>query len=87
MRRAKRIVFALRAFGEAGKSATLPQRTDTITSSGYDLVWIGLMSNVPDQPVFGRVEHIVQSDRKLDHPKTGAQVTAGVGHGVDCFGA
>src|SRR5437764_10857938 len=55
MRGAERVVFALGAFGEAGKSAALPQCADAIAPSGEDLVRIGLMSHVPDQTVFGSV--------------------------------
>ncbi len=77
MRGAERVVFALGAFGEAGKSAALPQCADAIAPSGEDLVRIGLMSHVPDQTVFGSVEDVMQRDRQLDNAKSGAEMPAG----------
>src|SRR5437660_10568555 len=77
MRRAERVVFALGAFGEAGKSAALPQCPDAIASSGEDLVRIGLMYHVPDQTVFGSVVDVMQRDRQLDNAKSGAEMPAG----------
>jgi hypothetical protein len=41
------------------------------------------MTNVPDELVPGRVEHVVQRDRQLDHAKAGADVTPGLRTGVD----
>ena len=38
-----------------------------------NLVRIGLMADVPDQTVLGRVEHVMERDRQLDHPEPGAQ--------------
>ena len=73
MRGAERVVFALGALGEAGKAAALAQRADAVAPAGQDLVRIGLMADVPDQPVLGRVEHVVQRDRQLDHAETGAE--------------
>ena len=51
MRRAERVVFALRAPGEAGQPAALAQRADAVAPAGEDLVRIGLVADVPDQPV------------------------------------
>ena len=51
MRGAERVVFALGALGEAGQAAALAQRADAVAPAGEDLVRIGLMADVPDQPV------------------------------------
>ena len=51
MRGAERIVFALGALGEAGQAAALPQRADAVAAAGEDLVRIGLVADVPDQPI------------------------------------
>ena len=45
----------------------MPQRADAVAAAGEDLVRIGLMADVPDQPVVRRVEHVVQGDRQFDH--------------------
>jgi hypothetical protein len=50
---AERVVFALRALGEAGQAAALAQRADAVAPSGQNLVRIGLVADVPDQPVVG----------------------------------
>ncbi len=83
MRGAERIVFALGALGEAGKAVALAQRADAIAASGENLVRIGLMADVPDQPVGGRIENIMQRHGELDHAEAGAEMAAGDGDSVD----
>ncbi len=51
MRGAERIVFALGALGETGQSAAHAQGADAVAAIGEDLVRIGLVADVPDQPV------------------------------------
>ncbi len=51
MRGAERVVFALGALGEAGEAAALAQGADAVAAAGQDLVRIGLVADVPDQPV------------------------------------
>ena len=87
MRGAERVVFALRALGEAGEAAALAQRTDARAPAGEDLVRIGLMADVPDQPVARRVEHVVQCNRQLDDAEAGAEMAAGHRHRADRLGA
>ena len=83
MSRAERVVFALRALGEAGKSAALSQRPDAVAPAGQNLVRIGLVADVPDQAVLGRVEDVMQGNRQLDHPEPGAEMAAGDRDRVD----
>ena len=80
---AERVVFALGALGEAGEPAALAQRADAVAAAGEDLVRIGLVADVPDQPVGRRVEDVMQRHRQLDHAEAGAKMTAGDGDGVD----
>ena len=86
MRGAERVVLALRPLGEAGQAAALPQRADAVAASGQDLVRIGLMADVPDQPVARGVEDIVQRHRQLDHAQPGAQMAAGHRDRIDRLG-
>ena len=44
---------------------------------------IGLVADVPDQPVGRRIEHVMQRDRQFDHAKTRAEMAAGDGDGID----
>ena len=74
---AEAVVFAFGALGEAGQAAALAQRADAVAPAGQDLVRIGLMADIPDQPVARRVEQVVQRDRQLDHAEPGPQMTAG----------
>ena len=87
MRGAERVVFALGALGEAGQAAALAQRADAVAPAGEDLVRIGLVADVPDQPVARRVEDVVQRDGQLDHAEPGAQMAAGHRDRVDRLGA
>ena len=76
MRGAERIVFALGALGEAGQAAALAQGADALAPAGQDLVRVGLVADVPDQPVARRLEHAVQGNRQLDHAEPGAEMAA-----------
>ena len=85
MRGAERVVFALAALGEAGQSAALAQGADAVAAAGQDLVRIGLVADVPDQPVARGVEHVVQGNGQLDDAEAGAEMAACHRHGVDGF--
>ena len=76
MRGAERVVFALRALGEARQAFGLAQRADAVAAAAENLVRIGLVADVPDDPVGGRVEHVMQRDRQLDDAKARAQMPA-----------
>ena len=84
---AEGVVFALRALGEAREAAALAQRADALAPAGQDLVRIGLMADVPDDPVARRVEHIVQRDRQLDDAEARAEMAAGHRNRADGLGA
>ena len=83
MRRPERVVFALRPLGKARQPAALPQRADAVAPAGQNLVRIGLVPDVPDQPVRRRVEHVVQRHRQFHHAQTRAQMPAGHRHRID----
>ena len=87
MRGAERVVDALAAPGEAGQAARLAQGADAVAPAGQDLVRIGLVADVPDQPVARRVEHVVQRHGQLDHAEPGAEMAAGDRDRVDRLGA
>ena len=80
---AERVVFALGALGEAGEPAAHAQRADAVAPAGQDLVRIGLVADVPDQAVVGRVEHVMERDGELDHAEPGAEMAAGDRDRVD----
>ena len=47
--------------GEAGQAAAPAQGPDPVAPSGEYLVRIGLVTDIPDQPIVRRVEHIMQA--------------------------
>ena len=85
--RAERVVFAFGPLGEARQTAALAQGADAVAPAGEDLVRIGLVADVPDQDVLGRLIDMVQRHRQLDHPQACAQMAAGLRDGVDGLGA
>ncbi len=84
---AERVVFALGALGEARQAAALAQRADAVAPPGQNLVRIGLMPDVPDQPVARRVEDIVQRHGEFDDAEARAEMPAGHRDGADRLGA
>ncbi len=72
-----------RAPGEAGQPAGLAQRADAVAPAGEDLVRVGLVADVPDQPVARGVEHRVQRHGQLHHAQVRTQVPARDRHRVD----
>ena len=83
---AEGVVGALAAPREAGEALGLTQGADALASAREDLVGIGLVADIPDQPIIRRIEDIVQRDRQLDHAQTRAQMPARDRDGVDHLG-
>ena len=76
MGRSERVVFAFRALGETAQACALPQSSDPIAPTGQDLVRVGLVTDVPDDAIFRRVENIVECDRQFHNAEAGSEVTA-----------
>ena len=83
MRRAEGVIFALRALRKAVETSGLADGPDSVAPARQDLVGIGLVADVPNEAVLGRVEDVVQRDRELDDAQPGTEMSPGVGHGVD----
>ena len=82
MRGAKGVVLALAAQRKTADAAGLAQAAHALAPAGQNFVRIGLMADVPDDAVLGRVEDIVQREGQLDRAEVGAQMTAGARHAV-----
>ncbi len=80
MRRAERVVFALRAARKPGRPVRHAQPAHPRAPAGQDLVRIGLVPDVPDDPVVRGVEHVMQRDRELDRAEVGRQVASRLRH-------
>ena len=78
VRRAEGIIFALGALGEAGKTASCAQSPNPVPPPGQNLVRIALMPDIPDQPVFGRVENIMDGRRQLHDAQTCSQMATSI---------
>ena len=83
MRGAERVVVAFGALGESGQAAAGAQRADAVAPAGQDLVRIGLMADVPDQPVARGIEDVVDGRGQLDHAETGTEMPPRHRHRVD----
>src|SRR6266540_859310 len=77
------VVRALAAGGVARQPAERPQVLELGLPPGEQLVDVGLMTGVPDDPVGRGVEHAVQGDGELDDTEVRPQVPAGRGDRPD----
>ena len=91
MRRPERVVFALSPLGEPRQAAAPAQGSDAVAAPGEDLVRIGLVADVPDQPVARRVEDVMDGGGELDDAEPGAKMAArnikirGIYEGYDTY--
>ena len=83
MRRAERVVGALRALGEARQPAALAQGADALAPAGQDLVRIGLMAHIPDHTVSGGIEDIMKGDGEFYNAQPRAKMSACHGYSVN----
>ena len=65
---------------EAADAIELSQRREAVEPPGQELVRVGLVSRVPDDPIARRFEQTVQDDGQLDDAEGRAEVSAGARH-------
>ena len=80
---AEGVVLAFAALGEAAEAFVEPIGVEQFTPSGEDLVPVGLVPNVPNELVVGRIEDVMQRHGELHHTKAGAEVAALYAHHID----
>src|SRR4029077_5475610 len=80
---AEGVVFALGAAWEGRESAVLLDGVQPIPTPGEYLVGVGLMADVPDEPVARGVEDVVQSDRQLHGAEAGGEMPAAGADALD----
>ena len=68
---------------EATDAIELAQRAEPFEATGQQLVRVGLMAGVPDDPVTRRLEQPMERDRELDDPERRPEMPARLGHGRD----
>ena len=79
---AEGVVLAFGAFQEAGQSAFSADRRKFIAAARENFVNIALMSDVPDDAVFGGVVDVVQRSSEFDDAQRRGQVPADSVDGV-----
>src|SRR3569833_3212488 len=77
---AKRIVGAFLAVGEACETTGLAQRSNSVTTTSQDLMWISLMADVPNQTIVRRVEDPMQGYGEFDDSEARTKMAAGHRH-------
>ena len=80
---AELVVLALAALEEARDAAGLAQRGEAVVAAGQQLPGVGLVTDVPEHLVGGRVELVQQRDGELHHAEAGADVPAGLRAALD----
>ena len=63
------VILTFRPFGEAADAFVLTEGMKFIASAGQKFVGIGLMADIPDQFVVGRIKDIVQGNGQFDHAR------------------
>jgi hypothetical protein len=69
-----------RVTGEPAKAA---QGREVVPSSRDQLVDVGLVPDVPDDPITGAVECTMQGESEFDHSQIGAEMASGASNLVD----
>jgi hypothetical protein len=77
------VVLALDPAQEAARAVCLLDPSKRIAASREHLVGIRLVTDIPDQPIARRVEHVVQSDRQLDAPEASGKVPPDLRGNID----
>jgi hypothetical protein len=83
----KGVVLALGARRERRQPVVLFDRAQQIAAAGQHLMRVGLMADIPNQPVMRGIEHVMQCDRQLDGAEPGGEVATHLAHGMDQIAA
>src|SRR5690606_32910752 len=63
---------------EGREAVLLAQGSHLLAAAGENLVRIGLVPHIPEQPVFRGLVDVVQGNGKLDHAEPSTEVPAGL---------
>ena len=77
------IVFGLAPPQEPADAAVLADRPHLLAPAGQHLVDVGLVADVPDDCVTGRVKNVVEAEGELDDAQVQGEMAAGLGDGAD----
>ena len=74
---AERVIGTFHPAGKSGNTVFAAQSPHAHTAFGQNLMRIGLMAYIPDQPIFRRVEGIVQGDSQFHRAEVGGEMATG----------
>ena len=74
----KGVAWTLGRLREAGNAAERAQRSKGVSAPGQDLMHIGLVSDVEQQPILRGIEHALDRDGQLDDAEIGREMPAGL---------
>jgi hypothetical protein len=57
-----------------------------VKPAGQDLVWIGLVANVPDNTIMRGIEDVMERNGQFDNAKSRAEMSTGGRNRIDQFG-
>ena len=77
------IVDTLATLGKTSDTSLAAQGVHASATTGQNLVRIGLMTDIPDQPIIGGIKDVMQGDGQFHRTQIGGKVAAGPGHGLD----
>ena len=83
MANTKGVVGALFALGKTGQAVVLAQCRHLLTAAGKNFVRVALVTHVPHQPIFRRVEDVVQGDGQFDRAQPCREMAASVADRLD----
>jgi hypothetical protein len=75
---ADHVVRRLAPVREPRQASVLPDRAEAVAASREQLVRVALVAHVPDDLVFGALQHAVQGHGELHRPQAGGEVAAGL---------
>ncbi len=77
------VVLGLEDRAERRQPVVLADRRQALAAAGEDLVGVGLVADVPEDLVAGRVEQAVERDGELAGAEVGAEMAADLADRVD----
>jgi len=72
-------------FRESADTSVCPQGVKPVSSPGNQLVGICLMTHIPDDLIFRRIEHIMERNGQFNNAQAGRKVSSGIGYSFNDF--
>ena len=74
------VEFTFTPVRKGGQAAGLAHGQHSFATSCQNLVGVGLMPHIPDQPVFGCIEDVVQRNGEFHNAQPCAEVPSSLAH-------